>query len=367
MRVLLIGIILAHSQVVAGASIGTNGTHRIVKGIRVDYHPDVEHIVDGLADATLSADPSNPVAGAVAAKEHQDAALMLLAQSLSLEAPGKHMTKAYNKIADGFAHVLRCLPNPQHVRIWKIDEFKTFAGSGKVLIGWNVDVEGDKIEFKLDTTSEEKVVIPDPMPILVDPSAPTSETITKAVERIRKLQDLKQQLPTFGLLLHEVAEVGIVKDVGVGGSRRRWFADGVANYLAWVALKEFATPAEAEAFLSAYATAPYSDLEDNVELGSWLAMEAAPKPRTTKDKRLEDARYAFATREIFELFDRNGDDVIPRIFAELSKTTDVVSLKLRPSITSTKTHDIDTVLDAIQSVTGEDFRARLRRYTGKEM
>jgi hypothetical protein len=120
------------------------------------------------------------------------------------------------------------------------------------------------------------------------------------------------------ILLHETTESGIV-DKYLGSDDRRWFCDGVANYVAWAIAREkggedFARKVyDLEAALAK--AAPF---QDKIKLAQWPAVEN--QKGKEGDSALSAAHYAFATRAVFLMHEQAGPDILPRLFTELAKT-----------------------------------------------
>jgi|CXWL01.1.fsa_nt_gi hypothetical protein len=141
-----------------------------------------------------------------------------------------------------------------------------------------------------------------------------------------------------GLVLHETTEIGII-DHYYRGKDRRWFCDGVANYVSWRVLRDLHGVELANrthdlgALLQKYAA-----LREQADLRKWPAAE-----RQSEDERqtpLNTARYIFAERAVALMVEHGGQDILPRLFEEIGKT--------KPKKVSIK-----TVEKAWQKLTGQ--------------
>jgi len=121
-----------------------------------------------------------------------------------------------------------------------------------------------------------------------------------------------------GLVLHETTEVGII-DRYLRGPDRRWFCDGVANYVPWRVVRDLHGPEAARAVYDLPAQlARHAALREQADLRKWPAAEKqSDEERTTP---LDAARYAFAAQAVFLMHERAGDDILPRLFGEIGKT-----------------------------------------------
>jgi len=145
------------------------------------------------------------------------------------------------------------------------------------------------------------------------------------------------------LVLHETVEIGIVERY-YRGRDRRWFCDGMANYCAWRVLRDV----QGEDVATQVHDLPaklreYADLAGQADLRKWPASEHET-PEESRS-RLELARYAFAERAVALMDARGGDDLFPRLFAEIGKTApEKVSIrtveKAWKKLTGTKLDDI---------------------------
>jgi len=135
----------------------------------------------------------------------------------------------------------------------------------------------------------------------------------------KSIQDQPPADPTMAwLVLHETTEIGIV-DHYYRGKDRRWFCDGVANYVPWRVVRDRHGAAAAQSVYDIRAQlGQYADLAAEADLRRWPASES----QTAEDheSRLNRARYAFATQAVFLMNAKAGEDVLPRLFAEIGRT-----------------------------------------------
>lgn len=135
----------------------------------------------------------------------------------------------------------------------------------------------------------------------------------------RELDALPAHDPQIAYLtLHETTEVGIM-DHYFPGPDRRWFCDGVANYVPWRIVRDLHGEEVARRIYDLPAQlAQYEELRARVNLKEWPAVESQPEE---EQQSMENrARYAFAAHAVFLMNARAGEDVLPRLFAEIGKT-----------------------------------------------
>jgi hypothetical protein len=154
------------------------------------------------------------------------------------------------------------------------------------------------------------------------------EPAEAAARAISSLHDLKMAQQGFTILtelmvplyilLHETTEAGIV-DRYLGSADRRWFCDGVANYVTWQIARERSDEQTARQVYDLDAQlAQFSQLQASIHLAAWPAVENQP-PKDAETA-LNKAHYAFATRAVAIMHEQGGADILPRLFAELGKT-----------------------------------------------
>lgn len=161
--------------------------------------------------------------------------------------------------------------------------------------------------------------------------------------------EMVQSLPTVDpaiahLVLHETTEIGVV-DHYYRGRDRRWFCDGVANYVSWRVVRDRHGPAAAQHVYDLPAQlARYADLRDQADLRKWAATEN--QSEAEQESRLNRARYAYATQAIMLMGERAGPDALRKLFAEIGRTK-------REKVS------FDTVQKAWRKIAGTDLDALL--------
>ena len=120
------------------------------------------------------------------------------------------------------------------------------------------------------------------------------------------------------LVLHETTELGVV-DHYFRGPDRRWFCEGVANYVSWrvlrdlhgntVALRSYNLPEQ---------QLRYAGLRGQVDLRKWPASEN--QSESDQQSQLNSAHYVFATQAVTLMNERAGEDILPRLFKEIGRT-----------------------------------------------
>jgi hypothetical protein len=115
-------------------------------------------------------------------------------------------------------------------------------------------------------------------------------------------------------------------------------------------LEKFINKDTAKAFLQGFDISNFESYKDQIDIMYWRSEEWEENSPVRMNKELDSIAYVFATHEICGLSERHKPEVIPAIFTEIAKT---------------KNPNEDTILDAIQKVTKEDFRKVLAKYGTK--
>ena len=120
------------------------------------------------------------------------------------------------------------------------------------------------------------------------------------------------------VVLHETIEVGLLERY-IGSADRRWWCDGVANYVAW----SIARRRGGEATASGVYDLPeqlsrHAAWQKQIRLERWLAVERLSEQDCKSP--LDQAHYPFATRAIARLAELHGEDIIAQICREAGRT-----------------------------------------------
>jgi hypothetical protein len=120
------------------------------------------------------------------------------------------------------------------------------------------------------------------------------------------------------VILHEAAETGLVENL-IGSRDRRWLCDGTANYVAWRVSRDLMG--------SDFATRVYDlDMQlrqhagqlPKINLVAWPAVEHQKKEEA--DTELNRAHYTFATRAMFLLAKRHGENALAQLWSDVART-----------------------------------------------
>ena len=184
------------------------------------------------------------------------------------------------------------------------------------------------VDFNQRVDAQLKTVKPFTSPIIVpDDSSPDDieNVISKNIGMLEATEDMSHGTTDYRdgalvmVVLHETTELGIIEQY-IGSADRRWFCDGVANYVAWKIANERAGVEFAKSVYDL--DGQLRRLKPNqskVNLRKWAAVERE-EAKATSNQELIEAHYAFATRTVQMMVERNGEDFLPKLFRELGKT-----------------------------------------------
>lgn len=159
-------------------------------------------------------------------------------------------------------------------------------------------------------------------PVTIDEASQVSpeQQLSERVDEIDHLQaelgEAVQRAAVF-LVLHEATESGIIETY-LRSPDRRWFCDGVANYVAMRLIAAEVGAEEAKRYYDLEAELQvHAPVASRIDLLTWPAAENVSKARGTEN--LGFAEYAFATKAIADICAKHGDDFLPRLFREISE------------------------------------------------
>jgi hypothetical protein len=147
------------------------------------------------------------------------------------------------------------------------------------------------------------------------------------------LEDLETDIA-----LHEVVEMKLVSTF-ISSPDRRWFCEGMANFIAYRALVEATTPERARRHYDlAQQLSMWGKMEKQIDLEHWKVVD--DMTAAEQDSDLNKAHYAYATKVIADIYEKHGAEFFPRWVQEIAKT---------PREKAT----MKTVADAFERLTGE--------------
>ena len=301
--------------------------------------------------------------------KRRDYFLGKVSQYLGLDKPTEKMVSTYDNMATLWRTMRVVAPKDvlRHYALWRKPELVARIGAGEKIPGFSIDSSGNldfNFEFKLDSGGGGLLPVQAsarmagfwqnfvcPIKIGATPDVtPTAEVSVQLEGFTRNIfgflgqqMQVTERLTVFNIL-HETTESGVVWHY-LTSQDRRWFCDGVANYVAWKVIEREIGVEEAKAYYDLAAELKkYENEAARVDLAAWPVAENREQAKYAEN--LNTANYAFATKVIAEACKKQGDGLLPELFAEIGRTK-------REKTT------MDTVFKAYRRLTGENLRSYL--------
>jgi hypothetical protein len=290
-----------------------------------------------------------------------------IASVLALSKPTEKMAQTYDHMLMLWQKMSRVVPAsaPRHYALWRRAELLARIDAGEKIAGFTKDPSGGlNFRFELNVQSDDAATIQNAWDGFVGPieigaasgKTPAEEVgagLTKILRNfVVEFHDAffnMERQKVFNVL-HEATESGIVWHYLISKDRR-WFCDGVANYVAFKTIEAEVGEPEARSYYDLSAELnKFAGEATRVDLAAWPAAEDLAKTRYAEN--LNTADYAFATKVIADVCARRSDDLLPRLFREIGKT---------PREKAT----INTVYKAYRKLTREDLRSYLPKPAGR--
>jgi hypothetical protein len=320
----------------------------------------VRHLPDGLTTQTVPAAVPLSVADL---RSRRVEILRMIADRLALPAPTAKMGETYDAFAAGHLALqnLKVMDSATHFALWRKPELMARLNAGQQLPGFTRAPDGG-IQFSMQTSFDFKDgENPDKSiarlredlgrfswPIKIgepEGGSPDDEVqkrldeIANAAAQMTAFQSAESQRKGVTNVLHETVEMTLVSSY-LRSADRRWFCEGVANYVAYRVLEQLLGKETARGYYDPDAEAQrYLASKNRVDLLRWPVAEDARAKDIPAE--VNDASYALATKAVFDAF---GDgDLLARVLVELRKTP-------------LDKANIDTVYAAYLLKTGKDLR-----------
>ncbi len=151
------------------------------------------------------------------------------------------------------------------------------------------------------------------------------------------------------VVIHEVAEVGIMERLRTQDPYKRWFTDGFSNAITCEILQRHYSPEDVKEFLETYSTAPYQNLKSSCNLRYWFSrnFSMSNHPPIKQEDELTYARYCFATEQGLRMVKAYGIECIKKILDQY-----VANGEKKPG----------AILTAIEQATGDEIKKHLSAY-----
>lgn len=301
--------------------------------------------------------------------------LAKVASQIGLDQPIEKMESFYDMFLRMHGSVQMLAPKelPKRFSLWRRTELVARINAGEQVAGFSKDVTGGLVfavnfDFDISASGPAGQSPADrlkewwskqscPIPISAEAGRTPAEEVSAGLETMmhRMFTEVRERIPESERLmvfniLHETAEAGVVWHY-LTSSDRRWFCDGVANYVAWKVIEAEIGATDALAYYDLPSELlKYQGEAARVDLTAWPAVEDLEKLKYPAG--LDAANYAFATKVIADICAKHGDEFLPKLFKEIGKT---------PREKAT----MDTVYRAYKRLTREDLHSYLPKPTAK--
>ena len=294
---------------------------------------------------------------------------------LGLDKPTEKMASTYDAMGTLWRTMRLSAPKDvlRHYALWRKPELVARITAGEKIPGFTLDASGGlDFAFKFELNSGSGDLQPEqlavslagywdslvcPIKIGAKPGASPAEEVSAELETFtrnifafwgREMQVTERQI-VFNVL-HEATESGVVWQY-LTSRDRRWFCDGVANYVAWKVIEaEIGAEAAKGYYDLAAELKKYESEAARVDLAAWPAAENMEQAKYAEN--LNTANYAFATKVIADICTKHGDGLLPKLFKEIGRT---------PPEKAT----METVYRAFKRQTGDNLRFYLPKPAAK--
>jgi hypothetical protein len=264
-------------------------------------------------------------------RAEKPAILATICRYLALKEPDAAMRDTFDRFLDLESTLTRRMQSmaaaaPRRFQLWRSPDLKARLDAGQSIQGFIGTRDGFQLRF--EATEDGTGSVTDVLwPVVINNS--DTETgdalVSRKVAEFYRVRDMFRQMAGAPevrgvfIVLHETVEMTIFSH-HLHSKDRRWFCDGVANYVAWKVIEERVGLEAARQYYDLQADlAQYADVRDRVDLARWPAAENKRKPDEAGD-RLNGARYAVATEVIAKVCAKHGPDLLPKLFAEVDQT-----------------------------------------------
>jgi hypothetical protein len=274
--------------------------------------------------------------------------LQSIARQLGLDAPDANMKQTFDRFAAGYRvlQALSIVSEPRHFSLWRKEELRaridqgeqipSFAkdSDGEIIYTLGIDFainEGDAAEASLAAVRRQIADLVWPINIGAgatgDPDAQIDAGIAwvrDSAAQLANVSSAEMQRSAVMLVLHETVETTLVSHY-IRSADRRWFCEGVANFVALNVLRELIGDAGATNYYDvAQELAKYSSLQTRIDLLRWPVAEAAAATQLPPD--LNAASYAFATASIASAFTDLPRDALAKTLQQAARDSDAMNM-----------------------------------------
>lgn len=268
--------------------------------------------------------------------------LDLIAHFLGLEERSEQMVEGFDK----FTRLFKAMMDVSVIDIYRVEVLGKKLLRGQRINGIWYDQGTEEVHYPFGIR-ESRGAISSNLRLAVvldgDDRKDIRSRMTAFSEAVEVLRQVYQPFDPYFWMLHEAVEIEIVFSM-IRSPDRRWFADGMANAISLLVLKNRNPESTLKDLLAVHYPPPdgMEEVVDSIDLASWKAAEN----ETSEDP--AGAYYHLATLAVLRMIEENGEDFIPRLFREL---------RMREY----KTNDMQTIYEIFQDQTGINMRSYFQK------
>jgi hypothetical protein len=293
-------------------------------------------------------------------RAQRDSILQEIAQSLGSEKLSVEVAKFYDGMLDAQILLQRTMraAAPRRFALWRKPDLVARLRAGQKIPGFTLEPGGDvNINFSVSFDTKEAATPQDTAaqidkvwgelvwPVKIGEQSP-DEDVKASLESLRHYKAAISSTEANLVMntLHEAIEFTLVTEV-IRSPDRRWFCEGVANYLALQIIAKRVGPELARSYYDVDGMlARAGDGAKQGDLEKWLVSESPAAEHTPGE--INEANYLRATRVIQRVVEKHGTELLPKWIIEIRKTPE-------------RQRDIRMVHLAFKAVTGEDLQRYL--------
>lgn len=349
-------------------------------GIKIEYLPKIEPLakqVHGWLSDYLKKNSFDLNQDFLKLKQNQPAIIQYISKQLVMKESSQDMNQIMTEFLMKFQNAGSAIPNIRHIQLWLKDDLKHYLDNGGSIPGYKYTPGPDgenqlSIEQGFNTAGSkpgEPISVQSYLFPLILKSEKKDDYFKESQESLTEMHQQFQRMSSSmaGLMMMLTIQIIIQDEIRPPMQFFNWFTAGAAGYMTGQILNDYVSTDSAKYFIESQSIKPFLKIAPQIHLVKWIGGENKDQPRTTKEEILKKARYAFSIFEIMGLVKRHGQDCLPNIFAEIRKTApfpkNTESKKPEEYSGQDLVTDLDLLLNAIQSATGENFRSRLLQYS----
>jgi hypothetical protein len=219
---------------------------------------------------------------------------------------------------------------------------KDFLRAGGQLPNFTYNKNTDSVLYRPEFKGSTEFAIP----------IASNETFEQYVDGIFHLFQGGSQSVIKNSIIHEVTEMTLFLRAKPADPYWRWFSDGFAEAITVELLKKYFGSDSVREYLKDRDPNEYKELKNEINLRYWPSAHFCLGENSSESERkIELARYAYATFEARRLVDKCGLDCIRRIMDQIAAKPSRIGSDL---------------LETIKNITSEDMNARLAAYQSFE-